>query len=173
MFEGMFSGGWTPIVRIFIVGVLGYVTLIVILRISGKRALAKMNAFDMVVTVALGSILAGAFVNEEVALLTVVTIFAVLLGLQYVVSFGTQRLKWFEKLVKADPTLLVIRGEMVDKAMDKERIPEAEVLQAARSAGFPNLGDVAAMILETDGSFSVIGSSGAENIPTLTNVKRF
>ena len=59
--SGMFFQGWEGILRTVIVGILGYVTLVAFLRISGKRTLAKLNAFDLVVTVALGSTLAVIF----------------------------------------------------------------------------------------------------------------
>ena len=51
----MFFSGWDGLLRTLVIGVLAYVILILFLRISGKRTLAKMNAFDFVVTVALGS----------------------------------------------------------------------------------------------------------------------
>ena len=66
--SGMFFQGWTGVVRTVIVGVLAYAGLVLVLRISGKRTLAKLNAFDLVVTVALGSILASILLQESVAL---------------------------------------------------------------------------------------------------------
>lgn len=61
-------GGWEPLLRIMIVGVLAYVALVVFLRVSGKRTLSKMNAFDFVVTVALGSTLATVLLSRNIAL---------------------------------------------------------------------------------------------------------
>ena len=56
----MLFDGWDELGRVLVMGVLGYAGLIVILRVTGKRTLAKMNAFDLVVTVSLGSVLAAA-----------------------------------------------------------------------------------------------------------------
>jgi uncharacterized membrane protein YcaP (DUF421 family) len=64
----MIFDGWGSIARTAIVGVLAYAALVVLLRISGKRTLAKMNAFDLVVTVALGSTLATILLSKEVSL---------------------------------------------------------------------------------------------------------
>ncbi|WP_231362619.1 hypothetical protein [Thioalkalivibrio sp. ALMg9] len=64
----MFFGGWDGLLRTLVVGVLAYVALIVFLRLSGKRTLSKMNAFDLVVTVALGSTLATVLLAKDVAL---------------------------------------------------------------------------------------------------------
>ena len=51
----IFFDNWETLFRTLIIGVLAYVSLVILLRISGRRTLSKMNAFDMVVTVALGS----------------------------------------------------------------------------------------------------------------------
>lgn len=67
-------------------GVLAYVALVVLLRVSGKRTLSKMNAFDLVVTVALGSTLATVLMAKDVALAEGVFAFALLIGLQLFVS---------------------------------------------------------------------------------------
>jgi uncharacterized membrane protein YcaP (DUF421 family) len=56
--EKIFFNVWESIVRTLVIGVLAYAILILQLRISGKRTLSKMNAFDFIVTIALGSTLA-------------------------------------------------------------------------------------------------------------------
>lgn len=65
--EGIFFNGWFALVRTAVVGVLAYVALIVFLRLSGKRTLSKMNAFDLIVTVSLGSTLATIALSADVA----------------------------------------------------------------------------------------------------------
>ena len=71
----MFFNGWSGILRLIAVGVPAYIALILLLRISGKRTLPKFNAFDLIVTVAFGSMLAGAFLNSDRALVDVVGAF--------------------------------------------------------------------------------------------------
>ncbi|MCA9113241.1 MAG: hypothetical protein KDA52_25030, partial [Planctomycetaceae bacterium] len=66
--ERMLFSGWDSLVRTLVVGVLAYVALVILLRISGKRTLSKLNAFDLVVTVALGSTLATVLLNRNIAL---------------------------------------------------------------------------------------------------------
>ncbi|WP_238388177.1 hypothetical protein [Hymenobacter sediminis] len=66
--EQAFFSSWTSIARTLIVGVAAYAGLIILLRASGKRTLTKMNAFDLVVTVALGSTLATVLLTKSVAL---------------------------------------------------------------------------------------------------------
>lgn len=66
--EGMFFSSGSTMVRTAVVGVLAYVSLVVLLRLSGRRTLSKMNAFDLVVTVALGSTFATILLNSDVSL---------------------------------------------------------------------------------------------------------
>lgn len=79
------------LMRVLIVTPLVYLAAVALLRVSGKRSLAKLNAFDLIVTVALGSVLAGTVTSSSTALLTGVTGFGLLLLLQIVVSWLTSR----------------------------------------------------------------------------------
>jgi uncharacterized membrane protein YcaP (DUF421 family) len=152
----VFFSGWDPVGRVLIVGVLAYAGLVLLLRISGKRTLSKMNAFDLVVTVALGSTLATILLSKETALIEGLTAFALLIALQFVVAWSSRRAVWFNGLVKSEPALLLHRGEFLDSALRRERVTRQEVLAAARSSGARTLGEVSAVVLETDGSFSVV-----------------
>ncbi len=79
--DPMFFQNWSGLLRTVVVGVLAYVALVALLRVSGKRTLSKMNAFDFVVTVALGSTLATILLSKNVALAEGVVAFAVLISL--------------------------------------------------------------------------------------------
>jgi len=84
--EHFFYDGWDGLARIVMVGTLGYAALVGCLRWSGKRTLAKMNAFDLIVTVSLGSILASLLLNKEVPLAEGILAFSLLIGWQFVVT---------------------------------------------------------------------------------------
>ena len=90
-----------------IVGLLAYATMVIILRIAGKRSLAKLNAFDLVVTVALGSTLATVLLSSDVALLEGVLAFTVLATLQWVVSRLSLASQSFRRLVRSEPRMLL------------------------------------------------------------------
>ena len=81
--EQAFFSSWTSIARVLLVGVAAYAGLVLLLRVSGKRTLTKMNAFDLVVTVALGSTLATVLRTKSVALADGLAAFALLIFLQY------------------------------------------------------------------------------------------
>jgi uncharacterized membrane protein YcaP (DUF421 family) len=92
--EQFLFSGWQSLFRVLVVGVLAYITLVLFLRLSGKRTLSKMNAFDFVVTVALGSTLATVLLTEDVALADGVISFALLVGLQFVFTWSSVRARW-------------------------------------------------------------------------------
>ncbi|RPI86275.1 MAG: DUF421 domain-containing protein [Chloroflexi bacterium] len=116
----MFFNSWSDLIRIIIIGVLAYIGLVVLLLVSGKRTLSKMNSFDFVITVALGSTLATVLLSKDVAL---------------------------------------AEGEFLSSKMKTMRVLEEEIRQAARSQGFASMEDIEAVVLETDGSFSVMSKT--------------
>lgn len=162
----MFFDNWTNIARVVIVGVLAYAALIFVLRISGKRTLSKMNAFDLIVTVALGSTLATVLLSKDVALAEGITAFLTLIALQFVIAWLSVRSAAVRDLVKSEPRLLFFRGQFIERALSVERVTQEEVVSAVRAAGIPRLEAVEAVVLETDGSFTTLPrpDSGDANV---------
>ncbi len=153
----MFFDGWPDLLRIAVLGVSTYVALLLLLRVSGKRTLSKLNAFDFVITVALGSTLATVLLSSSVSLLDGVTALALLVGLQWLVALASSRSRRVERLIKAEPTLLY-RDGFLRTAMRKQRVTADELRQAGRAAGHADLEEVAAIVLETDGTLSILSS---------------
>ena len=168
----MLFDDWSGIARVVIVGTTAYVAMVVLLRVSGKRTLSKMNAFDFIVTVALGSSLANVILNEGVALAEGVAVFALLIGLQYLVTWSSVRAPWVRGLVTGEPLLVVHRGAMLEGAMRRARVLPDEVRSAVRSQGYRWLDDVEAVVFETDGSFSVVGRMDGSGGSALDGVQR-
>lgn len=154
----MLFESWYGVLRVLLVGPLAYAALVILLRASGKRTLAKLNAFDLIVTVALGSTLASVLLSKTVPLAEGVTGMLVLVGLQYVVAWLAVRSKTVSDLVKSEPTLLLRDGDFLESAMQAQRLTQGEVLAALRGAGVDEKAGAAAVILENDGSLSVIKS---------------
>lgn len=169
--EQFFFTGWDSLARTLIIGVLAYVMLIIFLRISGKRTLSKMNAFDLVVTVALGSTLATVLLNKEVALAEGTLAFALLIGLQFIVTWSSVRARWVRQLVTGEPRMLLYCGEYLPAAMVDARVTKDEIRAAVRAAGLPSLDDAEAVVLETDGTFSVVQRSGKTEASSLGGVQ--
>ncbi len=166
----MFFGGWFGLVRVVVVGVLAYTALIVLLRVTGKRTLSKMNAFDFVVTVALGSTLATILLSKDVPLAEGILAFALLIGLQFVITWLSVRSGLVNHLVKAEPTLLAYQGRLLPDAMRRARVVEAEVQAALRESGKVSLEQVEAVVLETDGAFTVVSKSDLDEQPALATM---
>jgi len=124
----MFFSGLVPIGRTLVIGLCAYGLLVVVLRITGKRTLSKMNAFDLVVTVALGSTLATVLLSKDVALAEGLLALALLIGLQWAVAKLGVRSPRFSGLVKSEPKLLLHRGRFLDGALRDERVTRDEVL---------------------------------------------
>ena len=155
----MFFNGWFPLLRVLVVGVTAYAALVLLLRVSGKRTLSKLNAFDLVITVALGSTFATIVLSKDVALAEGVLALGLLIALQFAVAWLSVRSTAVGRLVKSEPTLLFYRGAFLRDAMRRERVTEGEVLAAIREQGVAAVGHVEAVVLETAGTISVLKKS--------------
>lgn len=167
----LFFSGWESLLRTLVVGALTYVVLVAFLRVSGKRTLAKMNAFDLVVTVALGSTLATVLLSKDVALADGALAFALLIGLQFAVTWTSVRVRWVRRLVTGEPQLLLHRGAFLPRALRRARVTEDEIRAAIRAAGLASPAQVEAVVFETDGSFSVIEPGPASSTSSLDDVR--
>jgi uncharacterized membrane protein YcaP (DUF421 family) len=163
----MLFDSWSGLGRVVLVGTLAYAALVLVLRISGKRTLTKLNAFDLVVTVALGSTLATVLLSKSVALVEGVLAMVLLVLLQYAITWLSVRSPRFEALIKAEPTLLVHRGRFLERAMKAERITREEILAALRASGAAGVDGTAAVVLETDGTLSVVGEPDPDGTMTV------
>ncbi|MGQ9426989.1 DUF421 domain-containing protein [Gilvimarinus sp. F26214L] len=169
----MFFGGWSSLARTLIVGVLAYAVLVLFLRISGNRTLSKLNAFDFVVTVALGSTLATVLLTKSIALADGAMAFAVLIGLQLAVTWSSVRVRWLRQVLTGEPLLLLYRGRLVPASLRQARVTEDEVRSAVRSSGILSMDDVEAVVMETDGSLSVVRRASAAGPLSLEGVRQF
>lgn len=152
--------GWLRLAELVGVLVAAYLLLVVMLRVSGKRTLAKLNAFDFVVTIALGSTLSTVAVSREVPFAEGVGVLAGLVLLQYVAARASRRWSAFDRMVKSEPTALVVDGRLREDDMAANRIRVEELAAALRKAGHASFGTVACAVLETDGTFSVLDDVG-------------
>jgi len=148
--------GWEGLARILIIAPIAYLALVMFLRISGKRTLTKLNAFDLVITVALGSTLSTQILSKDTPLLDGILAVAVLIGLQWIVTSISVRSDKFRTLVRSSPTVLLKEGRPQAQAMRRERITETEILQAVRTEGANDLDQALVVYLQTDGSLAVI-----------------
>ena len=167
----MFFNGWDNVARVFVVGVLSYTALVGILRISGKRTLSKMNAFDMIVTVAIGSTLATVLLSKDVSLAEGVTSFLTLVGLQYLISWLSVHSERVRNIMTAQPRLLFFRGNFLEPAMRSERITHDEIVAAIRLEGMAEIEQAEAVVLEADGTLTALKRSETGTATALNTVR--
>jgi uncharacterized membrane protein YcaP (DUF421 family) len=148
--------GWTPLLRTAIGTTVTYVALVVLLRIAGPRTLAKWYAFDLIVTVALGSTFANSVLSGDISVAQSLVGFIILIGLQFIIAFAVAQWSQLRVVVNPQPTLLLHQGRFVHEAMRSQRVAEADVRAAVRQHGIDRVEDVGAVVLEADGTFSVI-----------------
>jgi len=168
----MFFESWDNLGRVLAVGVLAYAGLIVLLRISGNRTLSKMNSFDLVVTVAFGSTLSSLLISKNVSLAQGLVAIALLVFLQYAITWMSVRSRFVSEVVKTSPTLIVHEGRFLHAAMKKVRVTEDEVRGALRQNGLGGLEQAAAVVLDTDGKLSVISVDKRGSLDVLKDVAR-
>lgn len=107
---------------------------------------------------ALGSTLATVLLSNSVALAEGLLAMALLISLQFVITWLSVRSDRFKSLVKSEPTLLLHKGRFLDSALRSQRVTRDEVLSVLRLQGESDLATVDAVVLETDGSMSVLTS---------------
>lgn len=154
----LFYNNLESLLHVFICAIVSYFTLFIFIRISGKRTLAKLNAFDTVVAVTLGSTLSSMILKKiniadgTVALLTIIL-------LQFVLASLARKSKKIEKIINSEPTLLFYNGVFLQDAMRKEYITEKEIYAEIRKYRLEDIADVKAVIMELNGTLTVVKKS--------------
>lgn len=166
----MWFDTWSDVVRTLVLGAASYVTLVVLLRFSGKRSLSQLNAYDFVVTVALGSTLATILLSSDVSWAEGASALLLLAVLQFVVAWSTARWQRLRGVVTSSPRVLLRDGVVDPAALRSVRLTEAEVRQVVRSSGSGDLSSIAAVVLETNGTLSVISGSAMGDASAMSDL---
>jgi uncharacterized membrane protein YcaP (DUF421 family) len=154
--ENIWFDSWESILRVICISPLAYFAMVLLLRISGKRTLSKMNAFDFVVTVALGSILATVALNQNISLANGVTAILLFIGFQFLLTWLSVRVKSVKTLITSKPSLIFYKGNFLYQDMKKERITVEEIYSTTRQKGFSTLDGIDMIIFETTGEIAII-----------------
>lgn len=167
--EHFLFNGWKPLLHIALTGVIGYAALVLFLRLSGKRTLSRMNAYDMVMTMALGSVLTKAMLSADQSLSETVFAIALLIFLQFAVSFAAFRWSWAAFLATPKPSVLFHDGLFVQSALKAERVRRSEIEDAVKEKGMSDMTGVDAVILGANGELSVLAKHNAAALTTTTH----
>ena len=154
--EKIIFESWESTFRTVVLTVLGYLVMVFLLRISGKRTLSKMNAFDFVVTIALGSCLASISLNKNITLVDGIVAFSLFIFMQFAFTFLSVKIKGFRSIIADKPVIVFYQGNFLDQEMKKQRLSREEVFNVCRLKGYSSLDQVSLIVLESTGDLSII-----------------
>ncbi|WCM42353.1 DUF421 domain-containing protein [Flavobacterium sp. CBA20B-1] len=163
--KDLFFKNWESLYHILICGTIAYLSLFIFIKISGKRTLAKLNAFDFVVSVTLGSILSS-IILLKVSIAEGLTGLFIIISLQYLLAFLAKKSDTMEKVINSTPSLLFYNGKFLNDALQNELITKEEVYAEIRSYKIENINDVRAVVLELNGDMTVVKKSDVLNKKT-------
>ncbi len=152
----IFFSGWLPIARVVVVGSLGYVFLVLVLRIVGPRTLAKTNLFDFVILVSIGSVYGRILTASDVTLIEACVAYALVVFMHYGVSWLRMRSQWVSSLLDAEAVLLFYQGSYLQGALKRARVKPSDIEAAVREKGLGSMDRVEAVVLEANGELSII-----------------
>jgi uncharacterized membrane protein YcaP (DUF421 family) len=134
-----------------------YLFLLLLLRLTGKRTLAQITTFDFVLLLIISEATQQALIGEDNSMINGAVVVATLIGLNILMSLLKQRSKWFDRVLDDIPLVIVADGKPLKDRMDKSRVDEDDVLDAAREThGLERMDEIRHAILERDGKISII-----------------
>ncbi|HLN14182.1 MAG TPA: YetF domain-containing protein [bacterium] len=142
--------------------ILVYLFLVLVLRLAGRRELAQLNSFDLVVLMMLANTVQNATIGNDNSLVGGLIGVSALLLVNYVVVRLLYVRPRLDRLVEGGPTLLIKDGKVLRRNLAKEAISEGQLMEAVRKQGLATVGQVAEAVLETGGVISVVPSTTAE-----------
>jgi uncharacterized membrane protein YcaP (DUF421 family) len=137
-----------------------YVVLLLAFRIAGRRTLAEMTPFDLVLVFIIGEATQQALLGQDFSVTNAVLVIVTLLFLDIVMSLAKERSGTFEKLIDGVPTIIVADGRPLTERMRRAR---ADVMEAARRLhGIERWDQIKYAVLEVSGGISVIPNDRAQ-----------
>jgi uncharacterized membrane protein YcaP (DUF421 family) len=148
----MATDAWQIVGRTMLV----YLGVVIGLRLMGKRELAQMTVFDLVMILLIANAVQNAMVGHDVSVQGGLISVAVLLVLNRALAFLRIHSGAWGRLIEGSPTVLVQEGAWLDPALRKEGLERTQVEMAMREHGIDDIETVKLAVLETDGSISIV-----------------
>lgn len=149
-----------------------YVVLILLLRFFGKRELAQLNPFDLVVILSLSNTVQNAMIGPDNSLVGGLVGAASLLGINFVVAKWKWASRSIEALTEGSPTTLINGGKRDDKALRRELITDHDLDIIAHQNGLDDADDIEKLVLDPNGSFLVDGKEEIRDVRFKREVMR-
>ncbi|MEY9211820.1 DUF421 domain-containing protein [Thermobifida halotolerans] len=137
-----------------------YVILLVIFRLAGKRSMAQITTFDLLLLLVVSEATQQALLGDDFSLTNATLVILTLVAVERGSDFLRWRFRWFTRVTQSVPVVLVSRGQMLREPMARHHINESEILAAARSSqGISSMAQIDYAILEQSGTISVLPKS--------------
>jgi uncharacterized membrane protein YcaP (DUF421 family) len=162
-FHDMFALG-IPVAEKVVRPVLVYIFLIVGLRLAGKRELAQLNTFDLIVLLTLSNTVQNAIIGDDNSVTGGMIGAATLLFVNYVVVRFLYSHEKIDRIVEGDCEVLIENGHLLENSLKKELITEGELLSAAHKQGFGSLDDIERAVIEPGGAITFSGRKPTPDI---------
>ena len=134
-----------------------YAILLIIFRIAGRRTLAQITTFDLVLTLIISEAIQQALVDNDNSLTNAFILVITLVSLDIGLSMLTERSKRLDRIVDGLPVIILEQGEVVRDRMRCEGITEGEILGAAREAhGLERLDQIKYAVVEQNGRITIV-----------------
>lgn len=131
--------------------------VVILIRINGLRTLSKMTSFDFLMTVAMGSLLAGAAQADSWSRFAQPMVAMVGLTLaQYLAARARKSSDTLEEVMQNEPRLLMRDGKIIESALKETRVARSDLYAKLREANATEIDKVRAVVLETTGDVSVL-----------------
>ena len=140
-----------------------YVLLWAVIRGTGKRELSELGPFDLVLLIVLGDVVQQAVTQEDMSITGGLIVLSTMAVIVVAVGELIRRSGRARRIIEGNPTTVVHDGEVQGEAMRVERLPMADLLEAARAKGIDDLSSVRYAILEPNGRFSFITNDAASD----------
>jgi uncharacterized membrane protein YcaP (DUF421 family) len=140
-----------------------YAALLLIFRVTGNRALAKMNSFDLVLLLIIGEAASQGLIGEDFSIINALLVIATLVCVELGLTMVKHRFPTAEKLIDDVPAVILRDGKPDQACMDRLRLDVGDILEAARKTrGLCELADIRLAVLERDGQISIIPADRAD-----------
>ncbi|MEG6570162.1 DUF421 domain-containing protein [Thermoanaerobacterium thermosaccharolyticum] len=133
-----------------------YFLVVVVMRIMGKQQIGQLQPYELVVAIMIADLVAVPMQNKGIPLLTGIIPILTLLISQLFLSYISMKSLRGREMICGKPTVLIDKGKILTKELQKERYNINDLLEELRVMGYPNIADVEYAILETNGCLSVI-----------------
>ena len=137
-----------------------YVLVMVLVRVSGKRAVGQFTPFDLVLLILIGNAVQNGINGGDDSLTGAAIMATTLIALNYGIAFVTSRNRKVEKFVEGVPVVLARNGKLFDHVLRRELVSREDFREALRMNGVEDVSEVELALLETNGSISVVKKRG-------------